>query len=84
MLNGSIVSYEPPTRSLHCLLQGPWHKYSQGLPGQASVEQDVLNPGEIWGPREGGGRWGCHPLRDKGKVKWNEELWGKSEGRVWQ
>ena len=35
---------EPPTRSIHRPVLGPWHKYSRGLPGQALVGEDALNP----------------------------------------
>jgi hypothetical protein len=48
---------EPPTR----LVRGPWHIYSRGLPGLVSVGEDVLNPQETWGPREGGGLVGGAP-----------------------
>ena len=35
---------EPPTRSIHRLARGHWHKYSRGLSGEASVGEDMLNP----------------------------------------
>jgi hypothetical protein len=33
---------ETPTKSMHRSVQGPWHKYSRDLPGQASVGEDAL------------------------------------------
>ena len=46
------------TRSIHKQVRGPQHKYSRGLPCQASVGEDALNPQETWGPRTWGGpRW---------------------------
>jgi hypothetical protein len=34
----------PTTRLIHELAQGHWHKYSSGLPSQALVGEDLLNP----------------------------------------
>ena len=34
---------ETPTRNIHRAVRGPWHKNNRSLPGQASVEEDVLN-----------------------------------------
>ena len=39
---------EPPTRSTHGLVRGPWQIYIRGLPDLASVGDDVLNPQEPW------------------------------------
>jgi hypothetical protein len=69
---------EAPTRSIHRLVQGPWHMYSRGLPGLTSVGEEALKPRESWGPREGGSMvvdGGGQPLRDKREKKWDKELW---------
>lgn len=64
---------EPPTRSIHRLVPGPWHICSIGL---ASVGEDEPDPQETWGPREGGGLLGGRStLRGKGEEEWDEELW---------
>jgi hypothetical protein len=61
------ISHQPG--SMYELIQGPQHIYSRGLPGLASVGEDVPNSRETWGLRmwgglaEGGG-WG-HPLGDR-------------------
>jgi hypothetical protein len=66
---------EPPTRSIHRLVQGPWHICTRGLPGLASVGEDTLNHQKIWGLEEGGmAGWGG-PLWGKGR-KNDEKLWG--------
>jgi hypothetical protein len=46
---------EPPIRSIHGPVRGPWHKYSRGLPGRPLVGRDALNPQETWGLRNRGG-----------------------------
>jgi hypothetical protein len=46
---------EPPTRSITRVVQGPWHRCSRGLPDKASMGEQVFNPPETWGLREGGG-----------------------------
>jgi hypothetical protein len=43
--------------SIHQMIWGPQHIYSRGLPGLASVREDVPNPGETWDPREWEGLW---------------------------
>jgi hypothetical protein len=49
---------ETPTRSIPGLVQGPGRVCSRGLPGLASVGEDVITPLEPWGPREGNTRFG--------------------------
>jgi hypothetical protein len=62
------------------LVRGPWHIYSRGLSGLASVGEDELNPSETWGAKEGGGL-GCvwHPLGGQG---WVGMGWGTMGGRT--
>lgn len=45
---------------------------SRGLPDLASVEEDVLNSRETWGPGEGGGLVGRAPFQRKwgGEIEW--------------
>jgi hypothetical protein len=57
----------------------PKHKYSRGLPGQALVVEDVLNPGETWGPRELGGLVGVSTLCRQGGGGMG---WGIMEGET--
>jgi hypothetical protein len=47
----------PSTRNIHGSFWCPSYVYSKGLPGLASVGEDLLNPGETWGPREVGEVW---------------------------
>jgi hypothetical protein len=81
-----LLETEPPTRSKHGLVQGPWHICSRGLHELASVGEDELNPWETCGPREEGGLGlGERLLRVKG---WRNEMnncekgnWGR--GNDW-
>ena len=67
---------EPPTRSIQELVWGPWHICTRGLPGLASVGEDMLN-WETWGPRERGGQVGCGstPSEATGRRDWGGNDW---------
>ena len=72
---------ELPTRTIHRPVWGRWHKCSRGLPGLASVGEDVLHPLETWDPRAQGGKVAEHLLGGKGEEEWDEELWEGELGR---
>jgi hypothetical protein len=61
---------EPPTRSIHGLVLGPWPIYSRGLSVLDSVGENMLDSPESVGPEKGEA-----PSRWQGKEQWNEELW---------
>jgi hypothetical protein len=71
--------------SIHYLVRGPSHIYSRGLPGLASVREDVPNSRETWDPREWRGlaRGG---VRDMGtsshRQMWGGMGWGTVRGRA--
>jgi hypothetical protein len=62
--------------AIHGLVQGPRHIYSTRLPGLASAGENAPNPGETWGPKEGG----C-PLGGKGEGEGVRNCGGGMQGQ---
>jgi hypothetical protein len=65
---GSSQRLSHQLKSIHGLVQGPWHICSRGLPCLASVGEDAPNSVETWGPMEWAcpGREGAPSQRQKG------------------
>ena len=77
---GSRFGLQEDIKIAYTTGQGPWHIYSRGLPGLASVGEDVPNPQETWGPRDRGFLlWREHPFRNRG----DGMEWGTVRGEQW-